>query len=412
MVTPELALAAACCRRPSPERDAAVRAAAQSVDWTRFLLVLDCHRVDGLAHRALRAAGAPLPEAARAELAQRAASIARGNLTLAAEAARLSALFGEAGLPHLFLKGTALGLLAYGDLAPKHARDIDLLVAPEDMAAASALLGREGYERLLPAPELDDAALARWVAAYKEVVWRHPAHGAIVELHGAPVDNPRLLDGVDVHSPRQEVPIGGGLSLPTLRTDILFAYLCVHGAGHGWSRLKWLADVDALLGDGRHLEGWLREAERLGAGHAAGQALLLCHRLFGRPLPDPLLTELRRSPALRLLERVALRALGGGGGAVELDRRPRDTARIMLSHFLLGGWAYRAAEFRRKLVHPHDRAHIALPRALHWLYPLLLIPGWQVRRAARVRQGKLATVANSSAISQPTTSRPPTRTQT
>ena len=37
-------------------------------------------------------------------------------------------------------------------------------------------------------------------------------------------------------------------SIPTLPVSRLLLYLCVHGALDGWLRLKWLADIAALLG--------------------------------------------------------------------------------------------------------------------------------------------------------------------
>ena len=35
--------------------------------------------------------------------------------------------------------------------------------------------------------------------------------------------------------------------MPTLADEPLYAYLCVHGASSAWFRLKWIADLNALL---------------------------------------------------------------------------------------------------------------------------------------------------------------------
>lgn len=415
VVTPEFRLAAACCRWP-PSPSAVARVAAGPIDWARFGRVARVHRVEGFAWTALRGSDVPLPDGIADALRVRAAPIPAHNLAFAAESVRLARLFDTAAIPLLFVKGVTLAMLAYRSLSFKSSYDIDLLVAHADMARAADVLAQAGYGRLLPAPELDDAAARRWEAAYKETIWRHRTSGIVAELHSGLVDNARLLRGVGIASPRADVAIGGGLTLPTLRPHDLFAYLCAHGAGHGWSRLKWLADVGALVaGSATGAEPLYRGAQARGAGRAAGQALLLCHRLFDTPLPDGLADGLRSSRVLRRLETTALAAMTGGGGDVELDRRPRDTARIMLSHFALGeGPGYRWSEFRRKLVHPHDRAHVPLPRALHWLYPLLLIPNWLIRRARRVRQadGKLASGTKGAAASHPTTSSDPARTHT
>ena len=75
--------------------------------------------------------------------------------------------------------------------------------------------------------------------------------------------------------------------LRTLGDEDLFAYLCMHGALHWWNRLKWLADVNALLASTPedNIERLVRAAEARGTGRAAAQALLLCRRLWGRPSP-------------------------------------------------------------------------------------------------------------------------------
>ena len=86
---------------------------------------------------------------------------------------------------------------------------------------------------------------------------------------------------------RGSCPWPGLQGLRTLGEEDLFAYLCMHGALHWWNRLKWLADVNALLAstpeDG--VERLVRAAEARGAGRAAAQALLLCQRLLADAPP-------------------------------------------------------------------------------------------------------------------------------
>ena len=71
---------------------------------------------------------------------------------MAAEAVRLQRLFDDAGLPVLFLKGASLAAVAYGNLGLRSAKDIDLLVSPETLVPATALIVRAGYRRLDPPP--------------------------------------------------------------------------------------------------------------------------------------------------------------------------------------------------------------------------------------------------------------------
>jgi hypothetical protein len=381
----EFLLTAACCRwPPSPERDETVRAAAsQDIDWSRFLRIVRRQRVEGLVSDALTSAGVSAPANVVALLDGEAHAIARQNLAFAAESLRLKRLFETAELPFLFVKGATLDMLAYGTLGLKRARDIDLVVASEAVEQACELLAQAGYARTLPGPEVGSDKLPIWLALCKETGWRHPRNGIILELHTGLVDNPRLMPRIDARSPRQWVAIAPGIELPTLARDELFAYLCVHGATHAWSRMKWIADLAALLKDAEsnELERLYRRSLTLGVGRCSAQALLLCERLFDRTLPPGLAAELKADPATRRLVRVALGTMAGRYGETELDDTVLGTVPIHLAHFLLApGWRYKASEIRRKSLSHHDRAMLPLPRPLHFLYPLMLLPSWLWRR--------------------------------
>jgi hypothetical protein len=381
----EFLLTAACCRwPPSTERDEAVRAAAaRPLDWPRFMRIVRRQRVDGLVSDAFERAGLVLPREAGSALRREAQAIARQNLAFAAETLRIHRLLDAAGLPHLFVKGTTLDLLAYGTLGLKKARDIDLVVAPEAVHSACVLLSDAGYVRTLPGPEIGPDRFSVWLSLCKETSWREPRNGIVVELHNGLVDNPVLLPGIGARSLRQWVEIAPGIRLPTLARDELFAYLCVHGATHAWSRMKWIADVGALLKDcdSHELERLYRRSLTLGVGRCSAQALLLCEELFALKLPPPLSAALKSDPATRWLVRIALTAMAGRNAETELDDTVLGTVPIHMSHFLLArGWRYKASEVRRKSLSHHDRVIIALPRPLHFLYPLLLMPSWLWRR--------------------------------
>lgn len=348
---PELELAIACCRWPAGEaRDDAVRRwAEKSLDWAFFADVVARHRVEGLVHDALRRAGSVPPEEIAERLAAGAKGIARRNLAFAAESKRIAAMLSGAGLRFLFVKGVTLNMLAYRTLALKQARDIDLLVDAERYDKACALFERSGYSCSDPGPGRSSDEMRKWVKRVKHTVWVS-REGIVVELHSHLTDNPQLLPRLSVDASLQIVEIAPGLTLPTLGKEALFSYLCVHGAAHAWSRLKWTADLAALIADeGDELEQLYRQSQRLGAGRSSAQALLLCARLFDTKLPPRLQRELEGDPVTRALVASALRAMVRGGAGRELDDQPLGTAEIHLSHFFLGrGWRHKWAELKRK----------------------------------------------------------------
>lgn len=384
----EFSLLAASCRWPATKGrdDEILRLISGELRWDVFVDLVKRHRVEGLVHRALTEARAQIPRQVARFLSVRAEAIVAQNLMQAAAAMRLKQLLSAKAIDFLFLKGATLGILAYETLSVKQAWDIDLLVAPERAVEAAGVLSRAGYSRSHPILELSEGQFADWMLYCKESLWTH-SDGTVVELHTALVDNPRLLCGISARTPSQEVSLGMGIPLPTLRRDELFAYLCVHGATHAWSRLKWLADVAALLSKQSpgQIEIMYRRAQQLGSERSAAQALLLCAQLLALDLPPALRDELGRDGRNHWLVRRALGAMAGHG-ATELDDTVFGTIGINVSHLFLGrGLGFKMSELGRKLSNAEDRLIVRLPKPLTFLYPMIAVPLWVWRRYRMTR---------------------------
>ena len=307
------------------------------VDWPRFLRVARRHQVIGLVHEGLTRVRPDVPPEIAREIGAQAATLVRENLAMAREALRLQRLFDEADLPVLFVKGAALAVLAFGNLGLRAGQDIDLLVAYETLPAATALILRAGYRRFDPPPDISDAQLRLVMPLRKDLGFVHQATGLRIELHWRLFLNPHAMAEPSIMAASRVVPLAGAAGLRTLGEEDLFAYLCMHGALHWWNRLKWLADVNALLAstpeDG--VERLVRAAEARGAGRAAAQALLLCRRLLETPLPAPLMATLAKSATVRWLEATALNAMTTGQGEHDPHEVRFGTTRGSLSTFLL-----------------------------------------------------------------------------
>ena len=146
---------------PSDRRTEIIRElAAGPMDWNNFLRVVMRHRVAGLVHDGLMCARPAIPLEIAQEIGRQAAVLARQNLVFAAEAVRLQRMFAEADLSVVIMKGGPLAFLAYGNLGLRHSRDLDLLVPPESILAASALLERAGYHRFEPPRSVQRSPIA------------------------------------------------------------------------------------------------------------------------------------------------------------------------------------------------------------------------------------------------------------
>ena len=382
-LSPELRLITACAMWPPSERrtDAIRAAAARQLDWSRVLRAATRHQVVGLTHDGLTRAALDVPLEISAAMGAQAALMARENLAIAHEALRLQRLFDDADLPVLFIKGATLAILAFGNLGLRSAQDIDMLVTTETLPEATALILDAGYRRFDPPPNISDAQLQLLMPLRKDLGFVHQTTGLRVELHWRLFLNRHAMPNASIMASSRLVPLAGAAGLRTLGEDDLFAYLCMHGALHWWNRLKWLADVNALLAstpqDG--VERLIRAARARGVGRAAAQALLLSKRLLGTPLPIELLD---RSATLDWLEATALSAMAVGQGEHDPHEVRFGTTRGSLSTALLSrSWHYRLAELGLQLTNPTDILALPLPRPLWFLYPVLRLPFWVWRHS-------------------------------
>lgn len=357
------------------------------MDFDRLFRVAKRHGVIGLVMDGLVAAGIEPPE----PLARTARRRSLAALRQADEALRLDALFAAAGVPLLFLKGTPLAQRAFGRIGLREAVDIDIAVSPADVDRAWQVMRQAGYAAETPHRPLTGSARRTFMWAAKDSLHRHPDHAIPVELHW------RLSDDLRDPTPPppqdwQRIPISPGRALATLRDEDLFVYLCTHGAAHGWARLKWLADIAALVAqspDGG--AAYWQAGRKGGADIALASALTLANCLLALPLPqgfDPAPSRRRHA-----LDRLALTIMTAGGGAQELAATPyRGWAELTAKLLVAPRWSNRLAVLRRLLISGEDVGALALPAILTPAYPLLRIPLWLMRRTRRAarRRGRPA----------------------
>lgn len=342
---PEFRLVVECCRwNFSGGATDAISALAEGVNWQQVAQIARFHRVQGLVSRALEEA---IPETrlrGGGSLAREGLGIAEENLQATLASRELLEAFGNSGIPLLFMKGLTLGVLAYGNPALKSAIDIDVLIDPKDLGNAATVLRKCEFQLVTPSESAGDRTLLKWHGAWKESVWARVSPPLQLDLHTSVADNPRLIPGITVHSRRQLVEIGNAIRLPTLATDELFAYLTVHGASSAWFRVKWISDFAGLIHSApTDVEMLYRRSQELGAGRAAGQALLLAHELFG---------TLQNSPALRdelRRDRVTVRLFRTAQRLLSVDAEPTErlwgTVPIHRSQFALRpGLSYKLME--------------------------------------------------------------------
>jgi hypothetical protein len=375
IVSAEFAFVCACARPLAPPQAGDDHGI---LDPDTLAAIAHRHQVVPLVVETLRRCGLPIPPT----LAARFDPLA--PLRAAREAIRLRTLLMADGIEPIFLKGSALAVLAYGAIGRRQFGDIDLLVHPTDARRAAVSLEKAGYRAPGGADDLADR-VARLTPVAKDIAVHHPVNNQVVELHWRMTDNPHEPPVWD-HEAIQWVELAPGAAVPTLATDALFAYICNHGAAHLWARLRWVADVAALLarepdGGDRLWHGAVGRRQ----GRAAASAILLARRYFATPLPPSFSAP--RSLRVWLLVGLSRRVIEAGGGTTELARtRWRGWAEMAGKLLVASNPGDLAGWLTRLLFSASDEEATHRSRFWYVLHPLGRIPKLLRRRSLRRRR--------------------------
>src|SRR5436190_6873103 len=181
------------------------------------------------------------PSSAPARGAPRTASlIAAGSQVLAeATAAEVSRALAGAGVRTILLKGPSFARWLYLADEPRTTLDVDLLVAPHDIAPAQAILARIGFEPL-PTNDPDHAS---WTHAF---AWVRGAAG--VDLHvtlpGVGVDRAAAWDLLSRDTDGIAV---GGIDVEVLAPAARALHVALHAGQHGRGGGQPPADLERAL---------------------------------------------------------------------------------------------------------------------------------------------------------------------
>jgi len=363
-------IADAAERTPDPELT-------QYVDWRRFLELVRHHRVVPQLYAALkRDASFAAPPFVLQSLNHDFRANALRMLRLTAELERVNAALAAEGVRTLSLKGPALGFELYGDVSRRMSGDLDLLVPLGDLARAEAVLGELGYEK----DDYIETVLNDWKWRHHHVNFVHSLRRTKVELHWRLHPGPAKEPGFDALWARRTRCRVSASPIFLPGKEDLFLFLAAHGARHGWSRLRWLADIDRLCALDISWTEARRLANRQWQRHLAGQSLALATTLLGAPrrsgmeafAGDEKATALAKQAMFYLRHAVNLHTPPLPDYVAEYHRKHtfalmarRQKALMLLSMFH---------------PYPSDAKLLPLPKSLHFLYFPLRPFLWAWRR--------------------------------
>jgi len=153
------------------------------------------------------------------------------------------------GVEHVYLKGPSLAARYYEDPGQRFARDIDILVSREDQERIAHHATRNGYLILDEATLQARAFNARDLQAilkYKTVIALVTSENIVIEVHRNIDKRLGLFKEEEIFAWRETAAYGDA-RYGVMPTADLFCYVCYHNTRHIWSRLHWIADLDAMI---------------------------------------------------------------------------------------------------------------------------------------------------------------------
>lgn len=361
--------------------------AARIENWAQMAGLARRHQVHGfLQDRLANCDAVPLPF--RKKWKSIAIGNASTNLRQANATGELHEHLNQAGIANLVLKGLPLAAQVYDSLTIKRSGDIDLLVDPADGFRAIEELQRQGFVTVETRKPLNEAQARAVMRHYKEITLvrdnNSQSKKLVVDLHWRLVEHEGLLRDLDPFEEARHISIENVGDIAVLSEKNEFAYLCVHGALSDWSRMKWLSDVVAVIGE-RSDQAVIELYEHcatVGAQRCMLQALGLRELLFAKPVPEPLAEKLDAIEEPEFLTYPMQRMLEPYRPASSRDTFSRIRMQARIRKALHEGSSGEGNDLSSHLHALPDILAVPLPASLDWLYVPLRPVLWLARRFA------------------------------
>ncbi|WHY85174.1 nucleotidyltransferase family protein [Neobacillus novalis] len=358
---------------------------AADIDWNLFLDLSMHHRIYPSIYPKLKMLDVKwIPENVMNILGQQYKRNTFHMLHLSAEMEKISQLFSDSKMRLLNLKGPVLASDLYGDLSLRTCGDLDVLVPIQDLDRADQLLLNEGYVK----DDYIQTILGDWKWRHHHVTYYHSQKQIKIEIHWRLNPGPGKEPRFDELWERKRRSSLTNSPVYYLGREDLFLFLVSHGARHGWSRLRWLTDIDKILKqkiDWDQLKKILRKYQYY---HLGGQALFLSSQLLNSKLAE----ESKSLVSGHRPKRLAQEAIFYFEEMVNLHTIPVPT-NVAVYHkrhlFSLMSLPQKISFILSTLYpFPQDAETLPLPKSIHFLYfplrPILCI--WRKMRKQELRR--------------------------
>ncbi len=271
-----------------------------SVDWDQFMELTLHHRVYPSVYKQLKQLNSDhVPERVMKTLAGLYQHNTFEMLRLSGEMEQICRRLREADIDVLLLKGPVLAAELYGDIALRTSVDLDMMVDWRQLGRVEEILIGQGYVK----DDYIKTVLGDWKWRHHHVTFTHPHKRTKLEIHWRLNPSPGKEPSFRALWESKRISALTGGPVYSLGTEMLFIFLVMHGARHGWSRLRWLMDIHQLVThQSIHWPKLIRLLRTYHYTHVAGQALLLASSLLGTEIPETMLSYVHKNRPRKLAQ--------------------------------------------------------------------------------------------------------------
>lgn len=277
---------------------------------------------------------------------------------------KISRLLSDKHIPLILLKGPALAYQLYGDISYRTSSDLDFLVPIDKLEEAEKLLVQQGYMK----DDYIKTVLNDWKWRHHHFTYTHPQQNIKIEVHWRLNPGPGKEPDFNELWERKSRSALTQFPVYLLGKEDLFLFLISHGARHGWSRLRWLVDIQCLLNQQLDSKKVNQITRKYHYHRSAGQGLILAAYLLSLEL-DLEMERLTKSASAKNLAQQAVFYLENMVN-LHTDPVPEDVANYHKHHL------FALMSLQQKLVfimsflypYPEDEQTLPLPKPFHFLY--------------------------------------------
>lgn len=266
----------------------------------------------------------------------------------------------EAGIDCLVLKGTMLAHQVYDSPDQRARGDTDVLVAPDQRAAAETVLGQLGFARPWTVTAKTSDTQDQWVR-------NDPAGAVSIDLHWQLLNHPAFDDVLDfgaLWQGRQSFAVDGFRAAGIGRAHALLHAVVHYFAHHGdeFRPRQWLLDMDLLWRDMQpdQRAETISLAKTSGVSGLFAEALARTRSEFETPIDDALIEALNAAGATQWRT-----------GLLKTDGRPIRALLFKLR--ARRGWRARLLHLRALLFPSREYMVRKYPGAPGWVLPWLYL---------------------------------------